>query len=1053
MALLRGDTLFGRPHSQVMAWGSWNPTSTDGGVWAWDPTTDSPSLALTNLTSRVVPAPPYEVFCAGHTTLANGDLLIVGGTERGHTGEAKSARFDPQLRRWTSAPMQSRRWYANATPPLPDGRMVTFAGNTYNHIVVFGGRNANGSFSSDVQRYAITNQGHWDPTLTGYGAKWPTPREGHSLSALSTGENFVFGGRDPSGLTRQDTWNLARRDNDFEQTYQWNAIQPIGPPPPARWRHAAAGIRWMGVSNVYIFGGESITSTGTTTLNDVWRLEAITTPVVGWRWTRIDLQIGDVPTARSGHSAIWDESRGYLLVYGGQNANGTITDQAAYRVTFTSMAAIWKKLELAAGSPQPSARTRHAMTIGTLPGGHIHDGFMPVGLVFGGRTSAGLSNELWEYSLSANGDSIRWNLRDAGTGTGKPAPRSDASISEYVLYPHSYLVFGGELAGTTTDASMWEYRFDAPVGWRRLTSSALPVRGQRAFLDDRELTALQPEIFNPDSNKWSPFGQQKMRASYHMMFLASDGKFYSPGPNNYGRDSTWCFDPATRAWSLYAVDNASPLDGTTSGVLYRPDRIMKNSGLSSAFEQAGVTKVLATGSASPVWKKSANVMGQHPRSTHTLALLPTGEVLANGGLGKGDDQDADPNDDLPRRRPEIWDPTYTEGELIGRWYGAALGTSLAEEPVTRAYHSSSVLLPDGRLLSGGGNNPHPDNVKRSVDLYSPPYLFKPDGTAPFRPRLYGVQDHIPYTSENIKVTTPDAIVEGCLIRPGAATHAFNQENRYIPLTVLSRQGHRVTLRCAGLSPSSVPPGDYLLFIVRDDAGRKVPSVGRWVNVGSPAPNYATWDTLPPNPVTDLTVVGALSKSRTVTWTAPSDQGDGSLGRATRYEMRYRAGTGMATVQDFFQYGRSVPIMPEPGPAGTLHTWTIGGLAPDTVYYFRVISRDGAGSGRNWSNLSNQAVSTPQPIPQFAVRVLQPSAGSAEATFMFELPESMPVKLEILDVQGRRIRVVTQEYMAQGTHRIHWDGRTQAGARAMPGVYFYRADGGGMQAQGRIVQLH
>lgn len=1055
MALLRGDTLFGRPHSQVMAWGSWAPGTTDGGLWGWNPTTDSPSLAATNLTSRVVPAPPYDVFCAGHATLANGDLLIVGGTERGTTGEAKSARFKIHEQKWVAAPMQSRRWYGNATTPLPDGRMVAFAGNTYHHLVVFGGRNANGSFSSDVQRYAITNQGHWDKTLTGYGpTRWPPPREGHTLSGLPIGETFLFGGKDATGLTRQDTWRLAHHDNDAEQTYRWNMVTPTDLVPPSRWRHAAAAAVGARGSFVYIHGGESVTSQGTNTLNDLWRLEWSDTPVPGWHWTAITLHIGDVPSARSGHSAIWDEERGCMVVYGGQNADGTITDPSAYMVRIMTNAAIWKRLPLAGGSPLPAARTRHAMSMERAATEHTAHGYMPVGLVFGGRTTSGLSNELWEFALSALGDSIHWTLRDRGTGPNAPAPRADASIVEYAPYPRSYVLFGGELAGVTTDASVWEYRFDAPVGWRRLAASALPVRGQRAFLEERQLTALQPEVYQPDSNAWSPFGQPKMRRSYHQMFLASDGKFYSPGPNSSGTDSTWRFDPVTREWSLYATDAQAPLDGTIGGVLYRPDRIMKTSGTGSLFEREGVTSTLAIGTAPQAWRRSANVMAQHPRALQTLSLLPTGEVLANGGIGRLDDEDADPNNDLPRRRPEVWDPTYLEGNAIGRWYGAGLGVPLAEEPVTRAYHSSSMLLPDGRLLSGGGNNPHPDQVKRSVDQFSPPYLFRPDGARAFRPRLYGAQDHIPYDSEFIQVASPDSIVEACLIRPGAATHAFNQDNRYIPLTVYSQQGHQVTLRCAGLNANLVPPGNYLLFVMRDDAGRKVPSVARWVNVGTSLPHYATWDTLPPAAVTDLVITGAGATSRTLSWTAPRDQGIGSSGRATRYELRYRAGTGMATMADFLEFGRRVnPVaLPEPGPQGTWHQVTVGGLAPDTVYYFRLVSRDGAGSDRNWSALSNAAATSAQPAAHFQVRAVQSAPGAGEVTLMLDLPAPMPVRLEILDVQGRRIRIVTDQFYAQGTHSLKWDGHGPSGARVMPGVYFYRATAGGQTSQGKVVRL-
>src|SRR5262245_10257650 len=128
MALLRGDTLFDRPHSKVMSWGSWSPLTDDGGLWAWNPSTDVSSDAIANLTPTSVPRPPFYVFCAGHSLLGNGDLLIIGGTDRGHTGVDRSARFRLLDGQWSSANMNFRRWYGNGTI-MPDGKMLATAGN------------------------------------------------------------------------------------------------------------------------------------------------------------------------------------------------------------------------------------------------------------------------------------------------------------------------------------------------------------------------------------------------------------------------------------------------------------------------------------------------------------------------------------------------------------------------------------------------------------------------------------------------------------------------------------------------------------------------------------------------------------------------------------------------------------------------------------------------------------------------------------------------------------------------------------------------------------
>ena len=53
--------------------------------------------------------------------------------------------------------------------------------------------------------------------------------------------------------------------------------------------------------------------------------------------------------------------------------------------------------------------------------------------------------------------------------------------------------------------------------------------------------------------------------------------------------------------------------------------------------------------------------------------------------------------------------------------------SVAADPVGRNYHSTSILLPDGRVVIMG-SNPMDNSFETRISVYSPPYLFK--GTRP-----------------------------------------------------------------------------------------------------------------------------------------------------------------------------------------------------------------------------------------------------------------------------------------------------------------------------------
>jgi photosystem II stability/assembly factor-like uncharacterized protein len=65
----------------------------------------------------------------------------------------------------------------------------------------------------------------------------------------------------------------------------------------------------------------------------------------------------------------------------------------------------------------------------------------------------------------------------------------------------------------------------------------------------------------------------------------------------------------------------------------------------------------------------------------------------------------------------------------------------------------------------------------------------------------------------------------------------------------------------------------------------------------------------------------------------------------------------------------------------------------------------------------------------------PSHGATEIAFA--LPERSAVRVEILDVTGRRIRTLVDEPMDAGRYSRTWDGRDGQGAPAASGVYFAR----------------
>lgn len=106
------------------------------------------------------------------------------------------------------------------------------------------------------------------------------------------------------------------------------------------------------------------------------------------------------------------------------------------------------------------------------------------------------------------------------------------------------------------------------------------------------------------------------------------------------------------------------------------------------------------------------------------------------------------------------------------------------------------------------------------------------------------------------------------------------------------------------------------------------------------------DTEPPAAITDLEVIRTTQNTATLTWTSPGD--DGNEGQADVYDLRYS--TSPISESNWNQ-AQSATSEPAPRPAGQGEIMIVGGLQPETTYYFAIKSADEI---PNWSDLSNNA---------------------------------------------------------------------------------------------------
>jgi hypothetical protein len=88
----------------------------------------------------------------------------------------------------------------------------------------------------------------------------------------------------------------------------------------------------------------------------------------------------------------------------------------------------------------------------------------------------------------------------------------------------------------------------------------------------------------------------------------------------------------------------------------------------------------------------------------------------------------------------------------------------------------------------------------------------------------------------------------------------------------------------------------------------------------------------------------------------------------------------------------------------------------------------------------------RPLPTRAELLpVYPNPFSGSATVRYVLPEVSSVRLEVVDVLGRRVRVLQAgASTTAGYHEKVWDGRSEDGAQVAGGLYFVR-----LKAEGRV----
>ncbi|MEH1943299.1 MAG: galactose oxidase-like domain-containing protein [Nostoc sp.] len=426
-------------------------------------------------------------------------------------------------------------------------------------------------------------------------------------------------------------------------------------------------------------------------------------------------------------------------------------------------------------------------------------------------------------------DSVVWDV-NKGTFSRQPAPLDDNNqpidifcAGQSFRQDGLLLVAGGTLRYDPFYGSPSALMFD-PIAekWIKKPSmnngrwypTVLTLGSGRIFAlsgpDKDGKLNRQPEIYSVTfPNGWNAFPTTSPFPPYAQLFLLSSGKIFYSGAQmggNSGVAPTILTLPGTFTQSIAekVVPGLQDPDFGNQGtsVLLPPAQdqkvmILGGGSGSAATNRVNIVDFKAT---NPTYVPAKPL--NYARMHHSAVLLPDRTVfVCNGSKINEDNRGAM----LPA---EIYNPT------TNTW------TAVAKQNVPRVYHSVALLLPDGRVVTAGGNRARTINEMR-LEIYSPAYMSRS------RPTIQTARGVLSYGLQ-FTIQTPQAanIKWVSLIRPSANTHSCDTEQRLVDVPITSRNGTSLNVTVTN-NRNIAPPGWYMLFIT-DNNG--TPSVGRWARL-------------------------------------------------------------------------------------------------------------------------------------------------------------------------------------------------------------------------------
>ncbi|MDP6530152.1 MAG: FlgD immunoglobulin-like domain containing protein [Gemmatimonadota bacterium] len=252
----------------------------------------------------------------------------------------------------------------------------------------------------------------------------------------------------------------------------------------------------------------------------------------------------------------------------------------------------------------------------------------------------------------------------------------------------------------------------------------------------------------------------------------------------------------------------------------------------------------------------------------------------------------------------------------------------------------------------------------------------------------------------------------------------------------------------GYSSGNLPPSADLLEALR--LGRSVVTDGPFLEIGIDRDGNGSWYDTGDLMIGDDAVVNPSTlPDLSIRWGSLAE-----FGSITSLSVLVGDASGTSVVYSFD------PSSSGQGLGGsTTRSLSALGLTGDVYLRAECVTTDGVAGHRAYTNpiwLTMDAMTGVPELPGAVRPMLLPAAPNPfrpGTTLTFLLERAAPVRLDILDPAGRRVRVLVESpSTGPGSHRVVWDGRDAHGRTVPAGVYLARLVADGIPTTRKLVLI-